>query len=289
MAQNMLKAGYNVTVYNRNKEKTREFQNLGADTANTPKELAQKTNIVITIVTDIQAMREITEGPLGIFAAKTLGLTLINMSTVSAKYTKELADTCLKERIRFIDCPVSGSKAQAESKTLIMLAGGEKEEIKKHEKLLLSMGKAVVYAGEAPNGTALKLCINLMVAQITSALCESSVLAETLKIDPALIFEVLDESAALGCGYFNIKKQNILQKNYPPAFALKNMLKDIRFMTEEAKEKNQRLPVTESLEKVMSKSYNTGKGNNDLTVIAETITNHFKEQKNAEDACSKNF
>ncbi|MEA3307651.1 MAG: NAD(P)-dependent oxidoreductase, partial [Elusimicrobiota bacterium] len=271
MAKNILKEGYNLTVYNRDRLKTSEFCDFGCDRAITPKDLAQKTNIIITMVSDVKAMRDITQGPLGIFEADSPELTLINMSTVSPSYTKELALTCLKKRIKFIDCPVSGSKLQAKEKKLILLAGGDEEEIEKNKKLLLTMGKSVVNAGEHPSGSSLKLCINLIVGQLTSALCESSVLAETLEINPELIFNVLDESAALQCNYFNLKKQNILKKDYPPAFALKNMLKDLRFILEEAKIKKRQLPVTETLEKVMVKSYNTGKGNEDLTIIAETL------------------
>ncbi len=276
MSRNILKAGYNLTVYNRDRLKTSEFKDAGCDAAITPKDLAQKTNIIFTMVSDVKAMREITEGPIGLFAADSPELTLINMSTVSPQYTKELALTCLKKRIKFIDCPVSGSKLQAQEKQLILLAGGDNEEIEKNKKLLLTMGKSVIYAGQHPNGSSLKLCINLIVSQLTSALCESSVLAETLEINPELIFSVLDESSALKCNYFNLKKQNILKKDYPPAFALKNMLKDLRFMLEEAKIKKQQLPVTETLEKVMVKSYNTGKANEDLTAIAETLTNYYK-------------
>ncbi len=277
MAKNILKAGYNITVYNRNRLKTTEFLDLGADVAITPKELAKRTNIIFTMVTDIAAMRDIMEGPLGIFEAATSKLTLINMSTISPSYTKELSLNCLKKRIKFIDCPVSGSKLQAQEAKLILLAGGDKEEIEKNRKLLLTMGSSIVYAGKHPNATALKLCVNLIVSQLTSALCESSVLAETLEIDPELIFEVLNKSDALRCNYFNLKKQNILQKDYPPAFALKNMLKDLRFMIEESKIKKLRLPITECLEKLMLKSYNTGKANEDLTVIAETLKNYYKE------------
>ena len=277
MARNILKEGYNLTVYNRDRLKTSEFCDAGCYVAITPKDLAEKTNIIFTIVSDIKAMRDITEGPIGIFAAKSPELTLINMSTVSPQYTKELALACLKKRIKFIDCPVSGSKLQAQEKQLILIAGGDKEEIEKNKKLLLTMGKSVVYAGKHPNGSSLKLCINLIVGQLTSALCESSVLAETLEIDPGLIFNVLDESVALKCNYFNLKKENILKKNYPPAFTLKNMLKDLRYMLEEAKIKKQQLPLTESLEKLMVKSYNTGKANEDLTAIAETLKNYYRE------------
>jgi 3-hydroxyisobutyrate dehydrogenase len=277
MAKNILKEGYNLTVYNRDRLKTTDFKDAGCDAAVTPKDLAQKTNIIIVMVSDVKAMREITEGPIGLFAADSPELTLINMSTVAPQYTKELALSCLKKRIKFIDCPVSGSKLQAQEKQLVLLAGGDKEDVEKNKKLLLTMGKSIVYAGNHPNGSSLKLCINLMVGQLTSALCESSVLAEALEINPELIFNVLDESSALKCNYFNLKKQNILTKDYPPAFALKNMLKDLRFIIEEAKIKKLQLPVTKSLEKVMLKSYNTGKANKDLTVIAETLKNYYKE------------
>lgn len=193
------------------------------------------------------------------------------MSTVSVEYTRKLARQCAKHSARFLDCPVAGSKAQVETSQLIILAGGDEEDVENARPLLLKMGKHVVYAGQAPNGTALKLCMNLIVAQMTTALAESAKLAQTLGIKPELIFSVIKESPALNCGYYRIKEKAFLNNDYSPAFSLKNVLKDVRFMNKEARERNLTLPVTRAVELLMEKSLIEGNGEEDLSVIIKSL------------------
>jgi len=130
----------------------------------------------------------------------------------------------------------------------------------------------VVYAGPAPAGTALKLCMNLIVAQLTTALAESAALAQAQGIAPGLVFEALALNPTLNCGYFNLKKENILKQEFPPAFPLKHMLKDARFMLAEAAKKNLSLPVTKAVESLLEKSYNSGYGEKDLSVVLRNLT-----------------
>ncbi|OGS07057.1 MAG: hypothetical protein A2270_05160 [Elusimicrobia bacterium RIFOXYA12_FULL_51_18] len=277
MAENLLKGGFNVSVYNRDRAKTAAFARKGCAVGVTPGELAKMCNVIITMVSDPAAMDAVLEGPTGVFASGFDGNTLINMSTVSVAYAENLKKRCFMERVRFIDCPVSGSKPLAENATLILLAGGEEKVVKEAEKILLAMGKSVVYAGPAPAGTALKLCMNLIVAGLTSALAESAILAERLGIDPKLIFSALNESPALNCGYFKMKEHNILDKDFPPAFPLKHMLKDARFMLKEAAGRGQRLPVTEAIESLMAAASRNGDGDRDLSVIMKTLANDYKK------------
>ncbi|MFA6434702.1 MAG: NAD(P)-dependent oxidoreductase [Elusimicrobiales bacterium] len=276
MADNLLKAGFNLSVYNRDRLKTTFFADQGCTVAPTPKTLAAGCNVIFTMVADPAAMDAVVEGPEGVFAAGFDGNILINMSTVSVDYTRKLRDRCFLKRVKFVDCPVSGSKPLAESGKLIMLAGGEEKTVEEVKPLLLAMGKAVVYSGPAPSGTALKLCMNLIVAGLTSALAESALLAERLEIDPKLIFSVLGESPALNCAYFKMKERNILEKDFPPAFALKHMLKDARFMISEAAARGQRLPVTEAIEELMTKAGRAGEGEKDLTVILKTLAEDYR-------------
>ncbi|OGR43149.1 MAG: hypothetical protein A2X28_02445 [Elusimicrobia bacterium GWA2_56_46] len=279
MAENLVKAGFNVSVHNRNRLKTTGFADKGCEVAATPKALARMCNVVITMVSDPAALDAVLEGPEGVFAAGFDGSLLINASTVSVEYAKKLKDRCFAERVRFVDCPVSGSKPLAEDGTLIMLAAGEEKTVDEARPILLAMGKTVIYAGPAPAGTALKLCVNLIVAGLTAALAESAILAERLELDPKLIFSVLNESPALNCGYFRMKERNILEKDFPPAFALKHMLKDARFMLKEADGRGQRLPVTEAIEKVMTTSYKLGEGEKDLTVVLKTLAEEYRKAR----------
>ncbi len=271
MAKNLIKAGYDVTVWNRDREKTGEFQALGREAAPTPKALAQRCDVIITMVTGDEAMEAVLGGPDGVFAARFSGSTLINMSTVSSAYCEKLAALCFKEAVDFLDCPVSGSKPLAENGTLLVLAGAGEKALEKRRPILLAMAKAVIHAGPPPAGTRLKLCVNLLLAQMTTGLCESAALARAFGLDPELIFRTTESSPALDCGYFRMKKNNLLKEEFPPAFALKDLLKDLRYMLAGAAARGRELPVTEAVEKLAAKTYNSGERNSDLTALYKSL------------------
>lgn len=272
MAMNLAKAGFRVSVYNRTRQRTIEFADLGCEVAATPRALAKMSDTVITMVSDPAAMEAVIEGPEGVASAFSGGNTLINMSTLSPDYTAALAKKCFLAGVNFLDCPVSGSKGAAENGQLVILAGGEKTLIEKFSPVLKALGRAVIYAGPAPAGTALKLCVNLIVAQLTTGLAEAAALAQALGISPDLIFETLSSNPSLKCGYFEVKKEKILKKQFQPDFPLKHMLKDARFMLEEAAKSKLSLPVTEAVVSLMEKSYNSGYGDKDLSAVLSNLT-----------------
>ncbi len=272
MAANLLKAGFQVSVYNRTRERTMEFADKGCQVASTPRALAKLSDTIITMVADPAAMDSVLEGPEGVLSAFMGGNTLINMSTISPDYTAALAKKCFIAGVNFLDCPVSGSKGAAEQAQLVILAGGDKAALEKLSPVFKAMGRSVIYAGPAPAGTALKLCVNLVVAQLTTAITEAAALAEAQGIAPSLIFDTLAENPALNCGYFALKKNNVLKKEYAPAFPLRHMLKDARFMLAEAAKKNLELPVTAAAEKLMARSNDCGYGELDLSVMLRNLT-----------------
>jgi 3-hydroxyisobutyrate dehydrogenase-like beta-hydroxyacid dehydrogenase len=271
MALNLHRAGYQVSVYNRTRSRTTEFADLGCEVASTPRALAKMCGTLITMVSDPAAIDEVMEGPEGAASAFQGGNALINMSTLSPDYTAKLAKKCYAAGVVFLDCPVSGSKAAAEAGQLVILAGAEKAALDRFTPALRAMGKEIVHAGLPPAGTALKLCVNLIVAQLTTALAESAALAQAQDIDPALIFETLSHNPAMNCGYFSLKKDNILKREFSPAFPLRHMLKDARFMLAEAAKKRLELPVTAAVERLMTKAYNSGYGDKDLSVVLDTL------------------
>lgn len=271
MALNLHRAGFQVSVYNRTRSRTTEFADLGCEVASTPRALAKMCDTLITMVSDPAALDEVMDGPEGAASAFQGGNALINMSTLSPDYTAELAKKCYTAGVVFLDCPVSGSKAAAEKAQLVILAGAEKPALERYTPVLKAMGKEIVHAGLPPAGTALKLCVNLIVAQLTTALAESAALAQAQGIDPALIFETLSHNPAMNCGYFSLKKDNILKREFPPAFPLRHMLKDARFMLAEAAKRRLELPVTAAVERLMTKSYNSGYGDKDLSVVLDTL------------------
>ncbi len=282
MAKNAKKAGFPVATYNRSEGRRGEAKAAGLPVFLSPREVAEKSRAVIVIVTDAAAVRSVLTGPDGVLAAKVKGKTLIQMSTIDEASTLEFAEEAGKKGMKFLDCPVTGSKKQVEEAQLILLAGGEKKRIQEWRPLLLSLGKAIVHAGGVGKGTVLKLCMNLIVAQMTTALCESVALARAQNLDPRRIFEVIAESPALNCGYFKIKEKAVLEENFSPAFSLDNMLKDVRFMDQAAKRSRLPLPVTQAVRYLMEAAVTDGHGPEDLTSIAHVL------KPNAEKYASRN-
>ncbi|MCB4756649.1 MAG: NAD(P)-dependent oxidoreductase [Elusimicrobia bacterium] len=271
MALNAKKGGFRVLSYNRSPTRLSEAKKAGLETAASPKELAEKSEVLLTMVTDPSAVRNVLMGKDGVFEAPVSGKTLIQTSTIDQKSTLEFAKAAKDKGMDFLDAPVTGSKKQVEEAQLIFLAGGEASLIEKWKRLLLTMGKHIVHAGDIGQGTALKLCMNLVVSQMTTALCEAVALAKALELDPGKIFEVLDQSPALNCGYYKIKQKGLLEGHFAPAFSLNNMLKDVRFMDQAAENKKLRLPVTRAVRGLMEEAAVEGFGNDDLTSILKLL------------------
>ena len=271
MAQNAKAKGYSVVGTTRSKSKRDRAKRSGIETLESPVDVAKKSDAVITMVTDAKAVQSVLEGKRGVFGGAVKGKTLIQMSTIDEPSTRKIYEASKKKGLFFLDCPVAGSKKQVEAGELILLAGGDLKLIDKWRKPLLSMGKAIVHAGPVGKGTALKLCMNLIVAQMTTALCESVALSAAQGLQPEKIFEVITHSPALNCGYFQIKQKALLQKDYRPAFSLENMLKDVKFMDQTADRSQLNLPVTKAVRELMEKASKKGWGSQDLSVMAKAL------------------
>ncbi|MCG3203858.1 MAG: 2-hydroxy-3-oxopropionate reductase [Elusimicrobia bacterium] len=272
IAKNAQKAGFQVFVSNRSAVKREIAKREGLSVVNSPMEVAERAQAIIIMVTDPAAVEDVLTGRDGIFSSKNIkGKTLIQMSTIDEKSTLEFSESTNKNGMVYIDCPVAGSKKQVEEAQLILLAGGMKADLLKWDDLFKAIGKAVVHAGPVGKGSALKLCMNLIVAQMTTALCESVALAKVQDLNPEKIFEVIKQSPALNCGYFQIKEKTLLEENYSPAFSLKNMLKDVRFMDAVARQKKLPIPVTQAVKFLMEGALTEGLGDFDLTSISALL------------------
>jgi 3-hydroxyisobutyrate dehydrogenase-like beta-hydroxyacid dehydrogenase len=271
MARHLAEAGYPVKVFNRDRQKAEGARAFGAQICGTPREAAAGAEIVITMVTNPGAVQTVIEGGDGLLTLRSDSPVWIQMSTIDIASTLAFAEKARKNGWRYVDCPVTGSKKQVESCQLILLAGAADRELEEIRPLLLKMGKTIVHAGPVGAGSALKLSMNLVVAQMTTGLVESVRLAEANGINPEKIFEVLKNSPALDCGYFRIKEETLLKKDFSPAFSLSNMLKDVRFMTQEAGKRGARLPVTGAVQKLMEQAFKEGYGEEDLAAIYKTL------------------
>ncbi|MGY4538451.1 3-hydroxyisobutyrate dehydrogenase [Mucilaginibacter sp. UYNi724] len=227
MSQQLLKAGYPVTVYNRSKDKEAKLKEQGAGTAPTPKELLQQNDVVIIMVTDDKAINEIFTGEDGLLKADVKDKIIINMSTVSPAISKQMAAFCKEQGNHYLDAPVSGSVKQAETAQLVIMAGGGAEVFEKVKPILETIGKIAVNVGEVGAGNAAKLAINTLLGFYTQGLAEAVILAKNNGIAPEVLLNLLG-NAAIANPYTKLKGDAIVNDNFKAAFSLKNIVKDLK-------------------------------------------------------------
>jgi len=226
MSQQLIKAGYPVTVYNRSKDKEEALQEQGAATASTPAELIAQSDVVILMVTDDKAINEIFKSDNGLLAANATGKIIINMSTVSPAISKEIAGLCSGQGNHYLDAPVSGSVKQAETAQLVIMVGGDEQVFQQALPVLQKLGKMAEHVGEVGAGNTAKLAINMLLGIHAQALGEAVVLAKQNGIAPATLLTLLN-NGALANPFMKIKGDAILNDNYAPAFSLNNIVKDL--------------------------------------------------------------
>jgi 3-hydroxyisobutyrate dehydrogenase-like beta-hydroxyacid dehydrogenase len=270
MAANILKAGYELMIYNRTREKTRPLAQAGGLVAATPAELAGWADVVILMLTGPEAIDAVIYGENGIFTANPSGKIIINMSTVSPSYARILKKCFEPGRTVFIDAPVSGSKKPAVEGTLIVLAGGPEESVNTLEPLFLSMGRKVIYCGEAGQGSAMKMSVNLLLAVMMEGLCESLNLARQLNLDTALVLDSI-LAGPLGCGLFNLKQDMLKQNNFPVQFPLKHMAKDLRYVLQTADEAGAGVPGAHAAFQLYRQGVGLGHGDLDFAAVMKSI------------------
>ena len=227
MSQRLLKAGYPVSVYNRTSGKADLLISQGADMVLSPEQLMKQTDVIIIMVSDDQAIKEIFEAKNGLLQSGMRDKIIINMSTVSPEISREMAGKCLQQANHYLDAPVSGSLKQAESGELVVMVGGDENVFTAVKPILDVLGKLTIRVGESGAGNTAKLAVNTLLGIMSQGLTESIVFARENGIETQDLLNIIHNSA-MGNTYFRIKGDAILQNNFRPAFALKHIAKDLR-------------------------------------------------------------
>jgi 3-hydroxyisobutyrate dehydrogenase len=225
MARNLLRAGFEVTVYNRTAAKAAPLQEAGARIAASPAALWEVSDILITMVADDAALKQIHDG--GFLAGAQVGKIVIDMSTVSPATSRELAGHLAEKGVEYLDAPVAGSVKPAELGQLVIMAGGKKEAFEAALPIFAKLGKASFLMGEQGAGNAAKLSMNTLLAFNMQGLAEAVMFAREKGIRPEAMLAVVAESAVAN-GVTKMKTANIVEDNYSVAFALKHLAKDLR-------------------------------------------------------------
>jgi len=226
MAEQLIKAGYAVTIYNRSKGKEASLKEMGASIAETPKALIATTDVVIIMVSDDAAVDQIFNDKNGLFGAGISGKMIINMSTVSPAISKNMAELCKEKGGQYLDAPVSGSVKQAETGQLVIMVGGDEAAFNEVKPILEKMGKMAMYLGDTGAGNVAKLAINSLLALYTQGLAETVLFASQQGIKTEDLLNLLN-NGAIANTFTKIKGDAIIADNYKAAFALKHIVKDL--------------------------------------------------------------
>lgn len=270
MAANIAKAGYPLMIYNRTPAKTQNLEQMGVQVASTPKVLTEKSEVVILMVTGPEALEDLLWGGDGVIEAVNSDKTIINMSTVSPTYTQELQRRISSTGAVFIDAPVSGTKKPAEDGTLLILAGGDKQEIQKNTPLLETMGKKVVYCGDTGQGSMMKMTINLLLGVMMEGISETLNFGKVGGLSEDTIFDVIS-SGPLNCGLYQAKENMLRNMDFPAQFPLKHMTKDIKFVVDTAYETGAAVPAAHTMLHLYRLGVGQEWGDLDMSAIHKVI------------------
>jgi 3-hydroxyisobutyrate dehydrogenase-like beta-hydroxyacid dehydrogenase len=264
MANNLVKAGHEVTVWNRTPGKLVE----GAGIAPTPAAAAQGAQVIWLCVSDTAAVEQTLFGSDGVEHSLAEGVIIADSSTISPSATIKFAERVREKGVHYVDAPMTGSKIGAANGTLIFMVGGDAEPVQRLGPLFAAMGKKIFLMGETGKGQATKLCMNLQIALIFEGFAEAITLATKLGVDPKQLLSLI-EATMVRSGVIDYKGPFILNRDFTPNFPLRLMHKDILLALESAKEARVKLPALETVEEIYEMS--TEDGNRDLDYAA-TIT-----------------
>jgi 3-hydroxyisobutyrate dehydrogenase-like beta-hydroxyacid dehydrogenase len=260
MAVNLVKAGHEVSVWNRSAGKDKDIE--GARTASSPADAAQGAEVIWMCVADTKAVEEVLFGANGVEQALTAGVIVADSSTISPSATVRFAERVKARGAHYVDAPMTGSKIAAEAGNLIFMIGGDEAPIARLQPLFQAMGKHVFHMGETGKGQATKLVMNLQIALIFEGFAEALTLAAKLGVDVEKLLPLI-QASMVKSGVVEYKAPFILKRDFSPNFPLRLMLKDIHLALEAAKEARVRLPGLEAVEEVYDVAAEEGQENLD--------------------------
>lgn len=263
MAQHMIKAGFEVYVYNRTAGKSKPLEELGAKRCDTPAEIAGNCDAVLIMVKADADVREVVLGSNGIMKGAKPGLVILNGSTVMPSTNIEVAQEIAKAGVDMVDCPVTGSGVEAKIAQITFLVGGEKEVYDRCLPLFNAMGKASFYLGKIGTGSYMKLANNTLFIMNMMALCESLTLAYKSGIDPEVFMKITSMGGARSAAAES-RIPKIINREFSAAFTLDFMYKDLGLINQLANELGVSTPVFAVVKEMIHTAQLRGYGQDDV-------------------------
>lgn len=267
MVQNLLKAGYGVTVFNRSTNAIADLTAQSAIPATSPKQVAEQSDIVITCLPDSSDVESVVLGQNGILEGSRSGMLLIDMSTIAPATSKKIYLELQAHGIQALDAPVSGGDIGAQQGTLSIMVGGEQSAFDRALPVLQAMGKNIVHIGEAGAGQVTKACNQIVVAMTVQAVAEALTLAKKSGVDPGKVRQALLGGFAQS-RVLEVHGQRILDESFQPGFKLDLHRKDMNIVLQTGREVGVPLLGSAQVTVLMDALIAQGKGELDNAAIA---------------------
>lgn len=267
IARNLLRKGFPTVVWNRTPARMEPFREAGAQIAESPAAAAAQADVVIDVVTDVAASRDTWIGPCGALPALAPGGVAVECATLSVAWIRELAGIAATSGLAFVDAPMTGSKAGAEAGTLTLFAGADPAALERVRPVLAAFSSQIIHFGPPGAGTSYKLVNNLLLAEQILSAGEGLAFARKAGLDPALTLQAIQEGAAAS-PIVRAKLPAIARDDHADTqFALRWMLKDIRYALELAGEVGLDVPAARLAEKLFARADALGWGGLDYSVV----------------------
>ena len=270
MAKNLIEAGHELVVYNRTPKKAEELAGAGAVVAASPREVAEQSDVVVTMLPDSPQVEEVLVGEEGVFEGVKEGALIVDMSTISPVITEELAARAKEKGASMLDAPVSGGDVGAIEGTLSIMVGGSDEDFQRARPLFEAMGKTVTHVGGSGAGQVAKAANQIVVALTIEAVSEALVLGSKAGVAPGKILDVLGGGLA-GNKVMEVKREKMLTHSFDPGFRIELHHKDLGIALAAGREYGVTLPVTAIVDQMLQNLRMRGRGDRDHSALLTLI------------------
>jgi len=271
MSRCLLRAGFSLTVYDRNARKVAELKEAGAQIAVSPREVAAASDVVITMVPDTPDVEQVVRGADGLREGLRRGMIYVDMSTISPTASKALAAELHGLGIEMLDAPVTGQPVNAADGTLGIMVGGKREVLERCREILQAMGKRIIHVGPNGAGHTMKLINNLIGATVLQVICGGLALAVKAGLDPVQVSEVTSVGGAR-TGMMESRGPTIFARSFEKVgFALRLMDKDLRLAAELARDLQIPLPIASVAREMYRAAMTAGYGDLDVAALVKVV------------------
>jgi 2-hydroxy-3-oxopropionate reductase len=276
MARNLLEAEHQLVVHSRSPEPVEALSEAGAEAASSPREVAERADVVIMMLPDSPAVEAVVFGEDGVLAGASEGDLLIDMSTIHPTVSVAVARAAAERGVAALDAPVSGGDVGAQQGALAIMVGGEADAFERARPLFEVLGKTITHVGEAGAGQVVKACNQVVVAVTIAAVSEALVLGSKAGVDPEQILDVLGGGLAAN-KVMEMRRSNFLEHDFTPGFRIDLHHKDLGIALESGDEYGVPLPVTGLVQQYMRALRAKGHGGDDhsgLIQLVEELAQH---------------